>query len=301
MIAAIAVLSFGSFTSYAQVKELKFELSSFNSIVVHGDFEVTVSHGDSYQAIITIEETMNEALTCEVFGQVLTIKMSDKNISNDIKNLFKGKNDVTPLFKALITMPEELSSISLEGKSSLSSTKDFNVESFKANISDNATLNAITVNSQHAVICTDKKGNASINIAADDLSVNTNGNSTLNISMTCKSVKADAFAFSNLTIHGDVEKLEFNGKGTSKVVIDGTMPSVSYNLNGGCNVNAHDVVCDDAVVKMNSICTLSEAASRSLDVELAGGATLLFDNAPTITIQDIKNSNMRKYSSTVKK
>lgn len=301
MIAAVAALLFGSLSSYAQVKQYNFDLSFFNSIVVGGEFEVTLSQGDSYQAKITVEEPFREALTCDVHGQVLTVKIDDRKVSKDVKKLYKGKGAVTPVFKAVITTPEDISSITLEDKSSLTSTKEFNVESFKVNVSDNATLKAVTVNSQLATINTEKKGNASVNITTTELILNTNGNSSLNLTQTSKSIEANVSAFSNLTMHGDAENLVLNGKGSAKVVINGSIPSAKYNLNGGCNINAHELVSKVALVKMNSICTLSEAASDSLNVELAGGATLIFDNAPAINIEDIKNSNMRKYSSTVKK
>lgn len=301
LIAAAAALMLGSFSSFAQVKQYNFDLSYFNAIVCGGEFEVTVGQGDSYQAKITVEEPYREYVTCDVHGQVLTITLDEKKVSKDIKKLYKGKGAVVPVFKAIVTTPEDISTITLEDKASLTSTKDFNVESFKVNVSDNANLKAVTVNAQHSTINTDKKGVASINLTTNTLNLNIGGNSTLNLTQASKSIDATVSGFCNFTMHGDSDKMEFNGKGNGKIVINGTIPYVNYNLSGGCNVNAMNIVCEDAIVKMNSVCTLSEAASKSLSVELSGGATLIFDNNPAISITEIKSSNMRRYTSTSKK
>lgn len=295
LIAAVAAFMFGATSASAQVKQYNFDLSYFNAIVVEGEFEVTVSQGDAYKASITIEEPFREALNCSVSGQVLKISIDDKKVSKDVKKLYKGKGAVVPVYKAVVTLPEDLAQVTLNDKSSLTATKDFNVDSFKATVTDNANLKAITVNSQFATINMSKKGVASINLTTNTLNLDIDGSATLNLNQTSKNIDAKVAGLgSNVTIHGDADKMEFAAKGNSKIILNGTIPFVNYNLSGGVSVNALNLVTEDAVVKMSSVCTLSEAASKSLSVELSGGATLNFDNSPVITIEDIKSSHMHK-------
>lgn len=285
----------------AQDKQFNFNLSAFNAIVVGGDFDVTVEHGDSYKAMVTVGEQYQEFVICEVHGQILTISIDDRKITNDIKNLFKSKGAATPVFKVTVSTPENISSITLKDKASLTSTKDFSVESFKAAVGDNANLKEVNVNSKFAAISTEKRGTLSLNITTGSLNVNASGTSTMNITQSSNSIDANVSGFCNLSLQGDSGKLTFVGKGNSKAEIKGSIPFADYNIGGSCNVNALNLICDEAVVRMNGICTLSESASKALKVDISGGSTLVFDNTPVWEIEDVKASTLRRYSDTDRK
>ena len=295
LITLFTALSIGA--SFAQSTPYTVELSAFNSIVVGGDFDFTLDEGDKYQATITVDEAYKEFVICEVKGQELTVRFDEKKVTKDIENLLKGKSSNAPVFKAVITTPDAVNSLTLKGKSAFTSTKDLSVDSFRANVTENAVLQDLTVSCKLADISTDKKATANLKITADALNVSIAGASTLNLMHSSKTVDVSIAGFCNLNLSGNADKMELGGKGTGKVVLSGSVPKVSYDINGGCNINASDLVCSDATVKMNSVCTLSEAASHSLSVNLTGGATLIFANSPTISIEEIKSSNMKKADS----
>ena len=81
----------------------------------------------------------------------------------------------------------------------------------------------------------------------------------------------------------------------NRTMINGKSKDVFYTIGAASNVNALDLECDNASIKMNSVCTLTESAKEKITLDLTGGSTLIFNNNPTIVIEQVKASNIKKY------
>ena len=89
--------------------------------------------------------------------------------------------------------------------------------------------------------------------------------------------------------------MDFSAKGSSKSILNGVVPAVSYQVSGMANVNAVALEAERAQVVMSGLCTLVQSASEELTVDLGTGASLSFQNQPAIRVVQIKNASMLPY------
>ena len=75
-------------------------------------------------------------------------------------------------------------------------------------------------------------------------------------------------------------------------LISGSGNRAEFDINGTSEVDASAFEVPDAVVKMSSVSKLTEAAYKSLRVNLNGGCTLYFLNDPSVTIENIRSATM---------
>lgn len=299
-VAALAALLMLPAGAGAQMKQYDYDLSYFNGIVISGEFDVTLEEGADNHVKLTVDEPLKDFVTCSVKGHTLTINYDERSVPKDVKKLYKGKDASKPMFRAVVTSNASLEQITLEDKAILDCTMHMDSESFKVNVSDNAVLKGVNAKCQFATVTVDKKSESTIIIEADNLSLTVSGNASIAATQTSKTTDLNISGFTNLTMHGEMDNLNVNAKGNAKVALSGKATTCNYVITGGCNINASELEAEDAAVKMNSVCTLSEAATNNLNVNLQGGATLIFSNEPSITVDEIKASNMRRYASSKK-
>lgn len=295
IVTIIAVLSAGLFAAAslnAKDNQYEYDLAEFTTIKVGGNFEVFVQSGNTYHATVTVDEACHKLVTCSVKGSTLTIYANDKDLTKDIKNLLNGKQ---PVYKAVVTMPKGVEEIILEDKAVLDCAVLSEGESVKVTMSDFSRLKNLTVNSKYFYVNTDKKADAVMNVTAEDVEVNMNGSSSISLTQKGKTVSANIASFASYTLYCETESLSLTAKGSSKALLKGKAPSASYNLNGATNVNAVEVETEEADIKMVSVCTLTESATKRLNVDLQSGCNLIFDNDPDVTVSQIKAANMKKY------
>lgn len=294
-IATLALLPFSAGQAPAQVRQKDFDLERFNSIVIGGDFDVTIEEGKDYRVSVTMDRQFKDCLVCAVNGNVLTLTIDEKKLIKDINKFIKSVGNDKPSFSATIFVPESIGQISLKDQAVLKCDKVIKSESIKINVSDNAVLKSATVESRFASINTDMKGSASVIAESEGITVTASGTSNLNLTQNCKTSDITASGFCNIVLDGEVDNLTLNAKGTTRTTVNGKADAAGFNLSGACFVNAHELELNDAAVRMNGLCSLSESASKTLSVDLQAGSSLTFDNHPAISVVGIKLSTVKRY------
>lgn len=294
--AVVACTALSCASAFSQNLRQDFALKSFSAIEVSDDFDVTVIKGSDYYLELTVDEALKDYVHHTIKNSTLIIDLDDKKVPNDIKKMFKGKAGNNAIYRAIITMPGDLKSVKLNDKASLLVNQDIMSEgAVSVELKDNSTLRSMVVKATNVSINLEKKATATLNVTCDQLAVETSGSSNLTLSQTSKNLDIKSSGNSNLTVKGETGELDYQVKGTTKATISGKGQSATFNCAGSSNTNAVDFDLNEAVVEMNSICTLTEAACEKLSVSLSGGANLIFANAPVLDIKGIKSSSMSHY------
>ncbi|MCR4860370.1 MAG: DUF2807 domain-containing protein [Bacteroidales bacterium] len=295
----IGTLTLGGPTAYSQtVREtVKDELSAFRNITLGGDFELELRYGKQYQARVEAEELLADYVLFSVSDGTLGVTLDERKVPTEVKRLFRGRNATTPTFRVTVTMPESLSGLKLEDRATLVSADELvaNPEGIDITVADNAVIKAFTVNSSRVGVKLERKAEAQMNVTCDSLDVQMAGTSSLTLTQhAAKSSYALSYN-ANLVSDGDAKALEITTKGASKAILNGIAGKVSYEMLNASNVNAVNLMADEARVEMSGMCSLTQAASEHLYVELSGGATLSFLNDPAVHVVRIKGSTMQPY------
>lgn len=291
----IATLTLGSANAVAAEKEYEVNLPNFTSITADSDFQLTVTRGNAYSVTLYVEETLYTYVQAGVKGTTLSISVDSKKIPAEIKKAFRGKGN-EPVYRAVVTMPGNLQTVELMDKAVLVALDDvFDEASFRLVLSDNSNCNPFTVNSKSLDVKLDKRANAEFTAESENVKIDLSGSSNLSLTQKADVVEVYQAGSSNFLFNGSSDKMALTVKGTAKSVLNGTVPTVNYVLSGSSNVNAVNLVSEDAFVEMNSICTLVEAASKNLHINISNGASLTFKNDPVFHITAIKVASVVDY------
>lgn len=292
--AAAAALLLASAPVGAQVRQYDYDIADFSVIEVGGNFEVTVQEGKDCHVTLTVDEKVKEYVECEKKGNKLVIGNSEKSLPAEIKKLLKN-GMATFECKAVVTVCKPLKEVVLADKAILSCSMPLESENVSISVSDNANLKSVNVQCKSLEVKTDKKAAAAVIADAEGMNVDMSGSSALTLTQRGAAIDATVAALANLTLYCECEELNLNTKGTSKSLINGSAKRVRYNIAAASNVNALELESDEAVIKMNSVCTLTESAKEKISLDLSAGATLVFNNTPAVVIEQIKASNVKKY------
>lgn len=300
----LIVLTLGLFATIfasAQVKQYDYEVAEFDSITVGNEFDLSVVYGEKFGIILTVDEPLKDYVNFNVKGGTLSIQLDEKSIPSDIKKMYKGKSNPTPTYRVLLTTPDAIGNVTIKDKAVLSEVRGVATkEKMTVSATDNAQIKAFVIDSKEVEISADKKTNVSLTVNTSKLDASFSGSSNANL--TC-GVRSGVFAVSGaskLVLHGEVQTLDFTAKGTSNSVLNGNCDNALFSCSGSSEVNALNLSTLNANVSMTGTCTLQEAASESLKVELSSGSTLIFNNRPAVEVVNIKSASMLRYGSSKK-
>ena len=295
----LITISLGIITSliaFGQAKSLDFTFGKFDSISVDNGFEVTIMKGSENKVNLQVEAPYAQFVTAGVNGSTLDIKVDEKSVPADVKKQYKGKN---PVFTATITMKEPLCALTLKGSSVLASGQTFvnDGNNITITVSDNAKVDGLKVMSKSLELKLDKKGTAIVDFTGEKVVATTSGGSNLDLTRVAKIDNFTVEGSSDFVVRGETEEVTLTSKGNSKSVLNGKSTSAAYTVGGTSNVNAINMENRLTSVAMNGLCTVTEAATDSLKVNLSAGSKLVFNNDPTFIIENVKASSIVKYSS----
>lgn len=294
---ALAFIITCSVNAFSQNVRNEYKLGKFTDLEVSDDFDVTVVKGSEYTLELTVPEAYAQFVHNSVKGSTLSIDLDDRKIPTDLKKVFKGK-DKSEIYRAIITMPGNLKSVKMSGKANLVVNPEIMSEdAVLIEMTDNSTLKSMTVSAKNVNIDMEKKATATLSVSCGQLALETSGSSSLTLNQASDNLNIKSQGNSNITVKGETGYLDYNVKGTTKATLVGKADSAIFSCAGSSNTNAVEFDIREAVVEMNSISTLTEAASEKLTVSLSGGANLIFANSPVLDIKEIKSSSMSHYSS----
>jgi len=273
----------------------KNNLSVFTGISLGGDFTLEVRYGAQYSARLTTEEMLADYVQFGVSGGQLSVTLDERKVPAEVKRLFRGKNAAT--YRLIVTMPEGLRSLSLSDKAALLSVDDRIVhpEGIDISMKDNSRISTLICRTDRVNVKMERKSEANLEVTCDSLSVDMSGSSNLTLTQHAEKVGYTLAFNSNLVVNGETEHLSLSAKGTSKAILNGKAPEASFKVTNASNINAVNLEVEEARVEMSGLCTLTQAATRDLFVNLGSGSTLVFKNEPVFHILNIKSASLTPY------
>lgn len=294
---AVACLIVASaFVNPADAKQRDLTPGSFSGIDVKANFIVTLSRGNTYSVTLNVDDALDDYVTCHVRNQVLILDLDEKKIPKEIKANYKGKNGFSPVLNAYVTVPDYVQNITVSDKASFSDFGEvvggMNVS---VKVSDQAAIKHMVIkDSQNVTVNVENRSSAVITVDADNLSLVQAGSSEVDLTQTTTSCDLSVSGSGNLVVRGDCGDLKFASKGSVKSILNGSALTTTYACSGSSNTNASNLRCEEAVVSMNGLCSLSEAAASKLSINISGGSTLTYAGEPVITIENIKSSSVAR-------
>lgn len=291
-----ALCVFAAVAASAQVKQYNYDLAAFDSVNISNDFEATITPGDMNSLVLTVDEPLRDYVSINVKGGQLNVSLDTKNIPSDVKKLYKGKDAPKPTYKVDITMSSALSALNLKNKAVLADAPGIPTQPiFSVNVADNAQIKSLAAESETVKLNAAGKGSVKMDVRCENLTIDAAGNSSADISATAKKAVVAISGSSNLVFDGIALDLDYTIKGTAKAVLNGTSDNALFSCSGTTNTNAVNLSLVNASVSMNGLCTLTEAASSNLKIDISGGATLVFCAQPTIEIVAVKSATVTPY------
>lgn len=299
IIKAVSVVCFIAalgFASPADAKQRDVTPGTFTGIDVSDNFIVTVSRGTSFSVTLNVDDALDDYVTCHVRNQVLILALDEKKVPKDIKANYKGKNGFSPVLNAYVTVPDYIQSVTVSGKATFSDFGDvLGGVSVNVSVSDQGAIKHMAIaNSQNVSIKTENRSNAVISVEAESVILDQGGSSVVDLTQTSTTCEISVLGSGSLVVRGDCGELKYSAKGGVKTILNGSALKAIYNCSGSTNTNASNLRCEEAAVTMNGICSLSEAASQKLSINMSGSSSLTFAGEPVITIENIKSSTVTR-------
>lgn len=289
-----ASLLLGSIGARAAKRQYSRPLSPFSGVEVAGQFSVSLVRGTDYRALITVEEPYIDYVICEVKGGTLKISLDERKVPNEVKRQYRGKGTPDPEFSAVVYVPDLLQSVVLSDKAVLLNTEDlFDKSRITFKMSDSSSAKGLKLSALTFDLAMSNKAVADFDVTCRDCKVQMSNSAQLRIteqqSETSTYTLQGYAKVSSLCATGE---LYIYTKSNCVMTISGSGNRAEFDINGTSEVDASDFEVPDAFVKMSSVSKLSEAAYKTLRVNLNGGSTLNFLNDPSVTIENIRSATM---------
>ena len=278
----------------AQVKQYNRELTEFASMDVSNAFEVSVVKGDAYGVTLIVDEPYESYVTCNVSSSTLYIGLDEKKVPSEVKKLYKSKNVSPATFRAIVTLPATISTVTLHDKSVIfEAGKDvMSADAVVLNASDNASVKFLEAECRTVTVNIEKKAAVNLNVFCNKFLVKASGTSMLGVEQNTASSDVTVQGSATVNIKGQSESFSLAAKNTCKGTVEGNSGSAVFSISDSANINAAEFSCKKAEVSMKSICKLSLNATQSLALAMQGGATLVYSGDPAVEIDSIEKSSV---------
>ena len=277
--------------------QLSRECGAFSGIDAGGQFELTIVKGSQGRVLITIEDVYEPYLICQVKGSVLKLSIDERKVPSDVKRQFRGRATPDPVFSAVVYVGSALQSVTLSDKAVLTSAENevFDPSRCSFSLSDNSSIKDLSINSESLRISLQNKASAKFEAECGDFSAEQSNSSNLDANVKSKTAAFKLASMAKTRARVATGSLDVTSKGNSSLSLEGSAEKVTFDLAGTSEVDALSLDVPDAEVRMSSLCKLVEAASKTLKLNLAGGANLSFAGSPEIIIESVRSSTVTPY------
>ena len=304
----------GAQTLAAQLEDKEIPLSEFNSIEVEDNFEVTLVKG-TYGMRLTVDKELAPYVEKYVKARTLHLSYDVKSVPKEVKKLYKGKNAIAPVFRAVISLPE-LESITLSDNATVTGTEVFNADKFSLLLTDKSVLKSLTVNARSAYIVLHKNAQAVLDLRADnsvevvsdgssslkltstsrELAINSGNTAVISASVSTGSVNISSAANSQISLDGTAEKAFVSAEGSSKLTLSGAVADkLQVKTARSAHVDAMSFQAKDVEANCAGSSDVIVAVSGILDVTLTSGSALYYTGTPEFRIGKVIKSTLAPY------
>lgn len=291
LLCGLLVTSTGAFAATRQYSR---PLTPFSGIDVSGQFKVSLVRGSDYRALLSVEEAYIDYVICEVKGSTLKISLDERKVPSEVKRQFRGKGTPDPEFSAVVYVPELLQSVVMSDKAVLQNTEDlFDKSRVTFKLSGSSSVKNLKVSALTVDIALENKSEGEFDLTCRDCKVQMSNSSELKlVEQQSETSTYVLHGSSKLRSRCTTGLLSVYTKSNCVGLISGSGNRAEFDINGTSEVDASAFEVPDAVVKMSSVSKLTEAAYKTLRVNLNGGCTLYFLNDPSVTIENIRSATM---------
>ena len=321
MIAFAAVLLLAQQRASAQaavstLTDKDITVTEFNSINVADNFDVTLSRG-SYGVRLTVDKDLAPYVEAFVRSKTLFLSYDEKSVPKDIKKQYKGKSGLNAVFRVVVYMPE-IQSITLGDNAILSGVDEFSSSLFELTAAGKAMVKSLNVNASSAKINlkkntlvalnlradrgvevnTDNNANLKMTLNADELAMNADGSSVINISGSVRMMNFNTAGSAQVTVSSDsADNVELTTEGSSKVSLTGSARSLTIKGSRNSAVDAFAMPVDQVDANLSNSATATVTVYRLVSASLVGGSSLYFSGSPEFRIGKIMKSTLAPFGS----
>lgn len=277
----------------AQTRTIEHEYSEFTSIVASNGFHVNLVKDEIYATRLTVDDALESYVQCYVKAKTLYIGLDDKNIPKDLKKSYKGKNASDPTLVVTVYAPS-INALTLSTEATFSANYTIAVPSFNLNLSDNCSVNNLSIEAPKSVNLTvAKKANiSSVDIKTGRLEVNASGNGIITGQISVDAISVISTNSADVSFNGNMKNSEINASGSSKILLTGRGDKLAVSGKGvSSKVDASGLSVDEASVDVSGVSVLVNA-DKTLELNLEKAAEVQYSGDPDIEIVKIQNSSV---------
>ena len=299
-------------TAASQLEDKEIPVQSFTSVCAGGDFEITLVKSDACNVRLTVDKELSPYIDVFVKASTLYFNYDSKSVPKDTKKLYRGKDASTPVFRAVVYMPE-LAGLTLTENASVTGTDEFGGSSLLVSVTDKAQIKSLSViadaakvglkkNAQAVLtlrtegsveISTENNANAKVYLEAGEVAVSGIGSSVLAASGRARTLNLASAGTAQITLNLDVEKSVFSTEGSSKILLSGQGESIALTSARSSSVDASGFTVDNAICNLSGSATASVVVNEVLEVQsLTSGSSLYYGGTPQFVIGKIIKSTL---------
>lgn len=292
----IFVLSLASHFLNAEVVERTEVFDSFTDIELNDDFDVTVEKGPKYSIKFATDARLIDYCRLNKLGATVKVDMDSGNFPKELKSQLNKKGSAIEKSSITITVPDlsEMESITINDKVCLNMFDELNVShNFTIRATDNAIVSNMPINANEILLEINKKACVKASLRASTVKISSENNAIANIVLRATNAEIETAGSSQLNLSGNCTTMKLEMGGSSKMQLCGCVTTLDALSKGGVNINTEASTMENAIINMTGgVCSVN--ASEKLQITLAGGAKLTYDNTPEIIIWNIANSSVYK-------
>lgn len=291
----VALCAF-TFASVAETIEKKEQFSSFASIEIHNNFEVTIQPGTSYEVVLTVDKRVSDYCRMYVQGTTLVIELDEKSYPKELKGQLKKKDSAPLILVANVAMPvtSGLQSIKMLDSSILASVNDFNLpQQLEIVTEGNANVKSFDVKAPKVTISSKKNSKVQANVNASEINITTKQNSSVSVTLNGSKTNVASEGNSQVALSGTAASADFKTSGNSQLAITAKINNVTITGKNNSYLDAHSAEIGNADVDITTA-TCEINPTEALKITLSSNAKLIFGGSPVIDIQKIANSSVTR-------
>lgn len=290
---AISTLAFAmSSYSFAQTRDIEHDFTEFDAISATSDFKVTFSENLKYGAKLTVEDNLQDYVDCYVKGGCLYIGLRDKDIPKDVKKAYKAKNAQAPILNVVVYAPK-INNITLADGCTFSCNDGLKADKFNVSLSDNSSIQNLTVNANSVNVKAVKKTNLVLMAKSSDVTISGDGDAVIRVDCSgAKSLKVKNSGSANVNVNGSFEEASFDADNASQLTASGSANKLTITGKGNrAKVDAGSFSTPQASLQISGP-TVTVAVANSLELELGKGSSVTYAGSPVVNIVSVENSSI---------
>lgn len=270
--------------------------ASISGISAGNKFNIKLVDGPSIKLTMTTEDVLADYIHLTLVDGILTLTFDEKSITKEVKAVLKHRDPKSIRMDAVLSVPSscKFNSVSLSESAVLESDASFgSCESFALNVTGNAVVKSLNINSKEATVGVAKHADVKITMSCSNSIIRSEGNSVVELDVSGNEASVESIGASSVKLVSTASAIRVNAAGSSNVSLSGTGTSLEIEGKNSARIDASGLNTKTAKITANgSTCKVN--AQDNLSVCLSGGAKIHFAGSPAVEIIKVEKSSIYK-------